>query len=68
MVEVITAEIRALSRRCSALARECSDRKLSNALDVLAFDFACTASEFGRRFGRNTRTEGAVKPNSSAGD
>jgi len=61
MVEAITAEIRALSRRFAALASESADRKLSLALEVLAFDFALTASEFNRRFGRSDRTRGAMK-------
>jgi hypothetical protein len=68
MIEDITAEIRLLSRRCSALARECSDRQLSNALEVLAFDFALTASEFVRRFGGPGRSEGAVMRNATASE
>lgn len=60
MVEGIAAGIRALSRQCSVLARECSDRKLGNALEVLAFDFASAAAGFHRRFGRSARTGGAL--------
>lgn len=62
VVEDIAAEIRTLSRRCSALSRECLDRELSLALEVLAFDFAQIASEFDRRFGRSVRAgSGAIE-------
>lgn len=50
MIKSVTDELRAMSQRCTRLAREVSDDKLSRALEELAVDLALKAEDLDRHF------------------
>ncbi len=52
MIKRIAEELRTVALHCTAIARDCQDRALSQVLEELAADLAAKAFELERRFER----------------